>query len=244
MINIFSAFGIVREIFKPTEGKFNFVNLIPSLILITLQYFMKLIVVFSTSKTTAEANETSVIVARIMNECDDVETYNCKKFLLQIQTRNLNIQNVFFVINWSLLLMVKFKGCELTTSFWLYFVSDDFNCCHISCHHMPVWRAVSLKSIIITNGSSLNSNLSKHFIWYSYVTKYTWKSFHRFSFFLNFVESFWRFSSKLWKFSHNQNIGNKAVWLFSQLLHLSSLFVWHFTSLNVEVTSEVTRQFW
>lgn len=81
--------------------------------MITLQYFMKLIVVYSASKTTAEAKKTSIIVARLMNDCDDKETFGYSKFLSQIQTRNLNIQNVFFVINWSLLVMVKLEDCEL-----------------------------------------------------------------------------------------------------------------------------------
>lgn len=110
---IFSAFNIVRDILEPVEGTFKFVKLVPSLIMITLQYFMKLIVVYSASKTTAEAKKTSIIVARLMNDCDDKETFGYSKFLSQIQTRNLNIQNVFFVINWSLLVMVKLEDCEL-----------------------------------------------------------------------------------------------------------------------------------
>lgn len=64
-----------------------------------------------TSYTTArEAEETAVIVSKIINSRDTSENNRemFKSFLGQNQFRNLNFQNAFFVINWKLLLAVSF----------------------------------------------------------------------------------------------------------------------------------------
>lgn len=92
---------------RPSSGQFNFISLLPHLILIALQYFYKAFAVVSGSRTTAEAEKTSKIISRIMNDCSVEETYEFKKFLMQVQTRNLNIRNVFFSINWNVLLTVS-----------------------------------------------------------------------------------------------------------------------------------------
>lgn len=60
------------------------------------------------SSTTKEAEKTAIIVGRIMNnlnsDCADFD-----RFLSQIRIRNLHLQNVFFKINWNVLLAVSRK---------------------------------------------------------------------------------------------------------------------------------------
>lgn len=59
--------------------------------------------------TTREAEETALIVSKIVNSRDTSESNReiFKSFLGQNQFRNLSFQNAFFVINWKLLLAVS-----------------------------------------------------------------------------------------------------------------------------------------
>lgn len=106
MVNIFSAFAIIQEIMKSSQV--DLLKLSPHVVLITVQYLMKLINVYAGDKTTKEAEKTLTIIGRILNDSNDNETADLKKFLAQIRTRSLKIQNVFFVLDWSLILMVNF----------------------------------------------------------------------------------------------------------------------------------------
>jgi hypothetical protein len=78
----------------------------PHITMIFTQYFTKIIIAYSGSKTSNEAEKTSTIIARILNDSNESETKYLKKFLIQIKTRKLKIQNIFFVHDWSLILMV------------------------------------------------------------------------------------------------------------------------------------------
>ena len=79
-----------------------------------------LVTVYSANSVTAEAKKMSPIIGKLMSECSRDDYFELKKFLSQIQTRNLNIQNIFFKINWNLLVVVSNKKKKK------YFKTDFF----------------------------------------------------------------------------------------------------------------------
>jgi hypothetical protein len=68
---------------------------------------MKILTVYPGVQATSEAERTSVVLGKMMSECDYERFFVLQKFLTQIQTRNLNIQNIFFKINWNVVLTVS-----------------------------------------------------------------------------------------------------------------------------------------
>ena len=100
---IFLAFAITRELFSPATAEVDVLKLAPHVIQISIQYLTVFIVVYSSVETQTEAEKTSKIISRILNDSNDHETAELNKFLTQIQTRNLKIQNTFFVLDWNLI---------------------------------------------------------------------------------------------------------------------------------------------
>lgn len=84
-------------------------NLLPHAIMISMQYFKEVLIVYCGTSATKEAEKTPEIVARLMISADSTEGLD--KFLLQIGTRNVNFQTIFFNVNWNVLVAVSFWGC-------------------------------------------------------------------------------------------------------------------------------------
>lgn len=65
--------------------------------------------IHSCSRATHEANQTAIIVSKIINQnkCNRNHQEIFKSFLTQVQYRNLELQTIFFKINWKLLLTVN-----------------------------------------------------------------------------------------------------------------------------------------
>lgn len=105
LIDIFSAFAIVREFLKSK----NFGNsLLPHVVLMLYQLLKKCVISHSGSRTTEEAGKTSKIVARIINQSqNESESNGWKTSLALIQARDLSLQNIFFRINWNIILGVS-----------------------------------------------------------------------------------------------------------------------------------------
>jgi hypothetical protein len=70
---------------------------------------MKLIVAYCGSKATDEAKQTRILVGKFMNQAEVDKKFqnSLNNFLSQSQTRDLNLQNVFFRINWNILVAVS-----------------------------------------------------------------------------------------------------------------------------------------
>lgn len=106
-MNIFSAFAIVREILKP---EIMYVALLPHTIVMIYQFIKSVAMAHVGSSTTEEAEKTPVILARIMSQTHEASNMACLRNLLsQIRTRNLNLQNELFRINWNIILGVSIK---------------------------------------------------------------------------------------------------------------------------------------
>lgn len=107
-MNIFSAFAIVREILKP---EIMYVALLPHAIVMVYQYIKSVTMAYAGSSTTHEAEKTSAILARIMSQTHEESNVEVLRNLLsQIGTRNLNLQNALFRINWNIILGVSSKN--------------------------------------------------------------------------------------------------------------------------------------
>lgn len=106
---VFAAFYNVRNLQKALNQRtfVVFFDMLPSIFLICFEYLMQLITVYSGSSVTTEANKISTNIGKLMSGCSFDHYFELQKFLTQIQTRNLNIQNIFVKINWSLLVVVS-----------------------------------------------------------------------------------------------------------------------------------------
>lgn len=75
----------------------------------TIQALLITTVIYSGSVTTKEAEKTGVILNNLMNDLEPNETQKIDFIYLmtQIRSRNLNIQNKFFKLNWNVFLSVS-----------------------------------------------------------------------------------------------------------------------------------------
>lgn len=106
VFDMFSSYNFIA-IFK--EGLEDPLVFFTDSVTIVFNFVVQAILFHSSSSTTEEFKETSIIISKIIN-CD-----NCKKtdkkifktFLIQNQYRNLKLETIFFTINWELLAKVS-----------------------------------------------------------------------------------------------------------------------------------------
>ena len=67
-----------------------------------------MIISYAGDTTTATAKEIESNIARLLVHANATEAAELIKLLLQIQTRNLKFQNVFFAVDWNILIGVSF----------------------------------------------------------------------------------------------------------------------------------------
>lgn len=87
-------------------SKLSLTNLIAPAVLSFLQYFIIFLMIHAGSSVTREAEHTSVVVGRLMTKSDD-NAVSLANFLSQIKSRDLNVRNTLFKINWNILLAVS-----------------------------------------------------------------------------------------------------------------------------------------
>lgn len=107
---VLNLFAIFSHIWIFTQDRENFsVILTTDGVMILLNWFQLCILAHTSTTTTREAEETAVIVSRIVNkhECSKHQQKILKNFLLQNQYRNLKLRTPLFDINWKLLLSVS-----------------------------------------------------------------------------------------------------------------------------------------
>lgn len=103
----FVGYTALREFSFPTD-MFMFQVYLNGLWLV-VQYMVKFVLVYSGSSTTNQAQETSVIIIKVINNLNTSRHQRkiFKNFMSQIAFRNLHLQNVMFKINWHFLLAVS-----------------------------------------------------------------------------------------------------------------------------------------
>jgi hypothetical protein len=109
IVNMFSCYNHILMYVTANGYIFNtFVTEgVSSIYSLIIQGFL----IYLAEKTMNTLKKVPLVVINIVNSkiCDDENREILKSFLSQIQYRNLNLENSLFVINWKLLLAVRFK---------------------------------------------------------------------------------------------------------------------------------------
>jgi hypothetical protein len=148
LVLIFGCFGIIKQL----SVRDNFTNVYVAASGIVMTYNMTLIVFIITTsvKTTGVAAETSQIFHRIAHQTQLTQSQKIDFICLtkQIDSRNLKFSNIFFSIDWSVLMTVSELNTikEPSIDTWWYsknqlkfcLLPDDFNNSHLPGHHLPV----------------------------------------------------------------------------------------------------------
>ena len=100
---------------------FDLNGLLLDLVMIASQYFQIISLGYVGASTTKNAKKTLILISKLLTTANETESTKLIKFLSQIQARNLEIQNIFFTIDWNILLAVRF--CSVLCSF---FISRNF----------------------------------------------------------------------------------------------------------------------
>lgn len=102
-----ASYGFVAELLHPSE--FNSIQIYPNALALVFNLLVQTGIVKSGNDLTEEAEMTSLLVSKIMNEFEHSESQkiNFIFFMTQAKTRQINVQNQMFAINWQLLLAVS-----------------------------------------------------------------------------------------------------------------------------------------
>jgi 7tm Chemosensory receptor len=131
VIDIFGAYGIIREHFTTTDDaksqnekdphyyETGIYLIISNVVYSSTQFFFKAWAASVGHACYSEAEKTKVILAKIMNRMSPVNISRCDFYaaLMQCHTRNLKLQNQFFIIDWSIVFAVShFDGINPSLS--------------------------------------------------------------------------------------------------------------------------------
>lgn len=107
MASVFESFGIIYYILRAEE--YSQVATTLSIIGLSHDIVVIIIILNAGSSLTEEAEKTGVIISKLVNEskCDLLQKVDFLFFMAQIKSRNLNVQNFMFKINWNVLLCVS-----------------------------------------------------------------------------------------------------------------------------------------
>jgi hypothetical protein len=106
--DVFAAYGILREYQIGSNKLFVFL-LIGNSSWISIQYAIKIFLVNAGSSTTNEAERTLVLVLKSLGTLDsfDYDKNDLKSLLIILRSRKKNLENVFFTLDWKLILTVS-----------------------------------------------------------------------------------------------------------------------------------------
>lgn len=110
-IEIFGGYGILREALSTSRKYF---LLVGNLIWIMFQYPVKFFMASAGSSTTDEAEKSLVLIAKLIirTKYDDLLRSRLNNLLIELQCRNKKISNVFFTVNYNVILLVRLMLIE------------------------------------------------------------------------------------------------------------------------------------
>lgn len=119
-------------------------NLYINMKLLLYQLSMIVVSVHAGSALTSSAKDTSGIISKIMNEPfhDEPQKFELIYLMTQTRSRNLNVQNSVFIINWNVFLAVSIKIC-----FKDNFFTDHVDYRHLFSYLLPVRAALKQSSV-------------------------------------------------------------------------------------------------
>lgn len=108
ILNIFASYDIVKELLKPTESRSAILTM--NIFGFMSHFLIKVVVIHVSSLMTEEAEHFTILVCKAVNE-EKLESGAGKIdfifFFTQAKSRNLKLQNDFFVVGWKVLLTVS-----------------------------------------------------------------------------------------------------------------------------------------
>lgn len=104
----FTAYGVLWAMISPPERQG--LTYLQNGSWLAVMYLLEIIIAFVGSAVTKNAQETLVIMTKILNnsKVDEDFVLSMQYFVSRVNCRNLNVQNCFFKIDWMILLHVKF----------------------------------------------------------------------------------------------------------------------------------------
>lgn len=103
--DIFAAYGALKELL--VENNRLPILLVGNSVWVAIQYAIKGFMVYAGSSTTDEAEKPITIIAKAAGSMDSSELKSdLMALLVQLRCRNKKLENVFFTINWNLILAV------------------------------------------------------------------------------------------------------------------------------------------
>lgn len=109
LTDIFGAYGVLRELIAKVKLQFLLYFFIGNSVWITIQYAIKVFLVHAGSSTTNEAEKSIATLAKAAGSLNsnDILKSDLMTLIAQLKCRNMKLKNVFFEINWNLILTVS-----------------------------------------------------------------------------------------------------------------------------------------
>lgn len=140
LTNIFAFYGTLREFLAGSNGLGFFI--IGNGIWTAIQYFIMVFMAHAGSSTKSEADKSSVIIAKASGTLDahDYLKTALHYLLIEMRCRNTALQNIFFAINWNVILAVRYLYRPKVYKVQIHFftISVYINDGDISHNHMSI----------------------------------------------------------------------------------------------------------
>lgn len=91
--------------YQQSSLTFMYVNMIVSAL--SSHYSVVIAIIFTGSNVTSEARATPKILSKFMSEQSESDKIDFMHFVAQIRTRNLDVENFLFKINWNAFMTVS-----------------------------------------------------------------------------------------------------------------------------------------
>jgi hypothetical protein len=107
IVNLFSCYDHI--LVYATESRYFFDTIVTEGLSTMFTFSLQVLFIYTAVKTSEKLRETPIIVSKIINSenCSENNRKILKIFLAQIHYRNLNFENLLFVIDWKLMLAVS-----------------------------------------------------------------------------------------------------------------------------------------
>lgn len=140
LTNVFAAYTTLREVLSQSSQLGHLA--VGASLFVLIHYLIKLFIAYVGSSTTTEAEKPLKVVSKALGSLNFEENLkvDLNFFLIQMQSRNKNLQNNFFVINWNFILAVIMINFQYAKFYLKWFsVSGHFHSGHLSHYNLSVW---------------------------------------------------------------------------------------------------------
>lgn len=134
-IEIFGGYGFLREVIWNTG---NPLTMFGSLLWILFHNALKFTMAYSGSSTTEEAEKSLVLISKLTMTANDHQKHELNFVLGQLMLRNKKFSNIFFTINYKVVLVVSSVSSKHFRSNKKFKITDLLNSCDLLGYNGPV----------------------------------------------------------------------------------------------------------